>query len=40
METASPEGNPHEVKNTFDNLTLFGVDSYDATTYMARLSRP
>jgi uncharacterized protein (DUF608 family) len=30
-----PEGNPHEVKNTFDNLTLFGVDSYDATTYMA-----
>jgi uncharacterized protein (DUF608 family) len=30
-----PEGNPHEVKNTFDNLTLFGADSYDATTYMA-----
>jgi uncharacterized protein (DUF608 family) len=30
-----PEGNPHEVKNTFDNLVLFGVDSYDATTYMA-----
>ena len=30
-----PEGNPHEVKNTFDNLTLFGVDAYDATTYMA-----
>jgi uncharacterized protein (DUF608 family) len=30
-----PEGNPHEVKNTFDNLTLFGVDSYDATTFMA-----
>ena len=30
-----PEGNPHEVKNTFDNLTLFGVDAYDSTTYMA-----
>jgi uncharacterized protein (DUF608 family) len=30
-----PEGNPHEVKNTFDNLTLFGVDAYGATTYMA-----
>ena len=30
-----PEGNPHEVKNTFDNLVLFGVDSYDATTYLA-----
>jgi uncharacterized protein (DUF608 family) len=30
-----PEGNPHEVKNTFDNLTLFGLDSYDATTFMA-----
>jgi uncharacterized protein (DUF608 family) len=30
-----PEGNHHEVKNTFDNLTLFGVDSYDATTFMA-----
>lgn len=30
-----PEGNPHEVKNTFDNLTLFGVDSYDTTTFMA-----
>lgn len=30
-----PEGNPREVKNTFDNLTLFGVDSYDATTFMA-----
>ena len=30
-----PEGNPHEVKNTFDNLTLFGVDSYDATIFMA-----
>jgi uncharacterized protein (DUF608 family) len=30
-----PEGNPHEVKNTFDNLTLFGVDSYDVTIFMA-----
>jgi uncharacterized protein (DUF608 family) len=30
-----PEGNPHEVKNTFDNLTLFGADSYDATTFLA-----
>jgi uncharacterized protein (DUF608 family) len=30
-----PEGNPNEVKNTFDNLTLFGADSYDATTFLA-----
>jgi uncharacterized protein (DUF608 family) len=30
-----PEGNPGEVKNTFDNLVLFGVDSYDATSFMA-----
>jgi uncharacterized protein (DUF608 family) len=30
-----PEGNPNEVKNTFDNLTLFGVDSYDVTTFLA-----
>jgi uncharacterized protein (DUF608 family) len=30
-----PEGNPNEVKNTFDNLTLFGVDSYDATIFLA-----
>jgi len=30
-----PEGNPGEVKNTFDNLTLFGADAYDATTFMA-----
>jgi hypothetical protein len=30
-----PEGNPNEVKNTFDNLTLFGCDAYDATTFMA-----
>jgi len=30
-----PEGNPDEVKNTFDNITLFGVDSYDLTIFMA-----
>ncbi len=30
-----PEGNPNEVKNTFDNLTLFGVDAYDITIFMA-----
>jgi uncharacterized protein (DUF608 family) len=30
-----PEGNPGEVKNTFDNLTLFGADAYDATIFMA-----
>ncbi len=30
-----PEGNPNDVKNTFDNLTLFGVDAYDVTTFMA-----
>jgi uncharacterized protein (DUF608 family) len=30
-----PEGNPHEVKNTFDNIPLFGVDAYDATIFMA-----
>jgi uncharacterized protein (DUF608 family) len=30
-----PEGNPNEVKNTFDNLTLFGVDAYDVTTFLA-----
>src|SRR3990172_7588799 len=30
-----PEGNPGEVKNTFDNLVLFGVDAYDATSFMA-----
>ncbi|MBN2593142.1 MAG: hypothetical protein JXA81_06520 [Sedimentisphaerales bacterium] len=34
-EDGIPEGNPGEVKNTFDNLTLFGVDAYDATTFMA-----
>jgi uncharacterized protein (DUF608 family) len=30
-----PEGNPDEVKNTFDNITLFGVDAYDITIFMA-----
>jgi uncharacterized protein (DUF608 family) len=30
-----PEGNPGEVKNTFDNLTVFGVDAYDATIFMS-----
>jgi uncharacterized protein (DUF608 family) len=30
-----PEGNPEEVKNTFDNLVLFGADAYDTTTYLA-----
>ncbi len=30
-----PEGNPEEVKNTFDNLVLFGADAYDATTFLA-----
>jgi uncharacterized protein (DUF608 family) len=30
-----PEGNPHEVKNTFDNIPLFGADAYDATTFLA-----
>jgi len=30
-----PESNPGEVKNTFDNLPLFGVDAYDATIFMA-----
>ncbi len=30
-----PEGNPHEVKNTFDNIPLFGADAYDVTTFMA-----
>jgi uncharacterized protein (DUF608 family) len=30
-----PEGNPEEVKNTFDNLVLFGVDAYDVTTFLA-----
>jgi len=26
-----PEGNPGEVKNTFDNIKLFGYDSYSAS---------
>jgi uncharacterized protein (DUF608 family) len=30
-----PEGYPDEVKNTFDNLPLFGVDAYDVTIFMA-----
>ncbi len=30
-----PEGNPEEVKNTFDNLVLFGVDAYDVTIFLA-----
>jgi len=30
-----PEGYPGEVKNTFDNLPLFGIDAYDATIFMA-----
>jgi uncharacterized protein (DUF608 family) len=30
-----PEGNPNDVKNTFDNLTLFGIDAYDVTTFLA-----
>lgn len=29
-----PEGYPDEVKNTFDNLTLFGADAYDATQFL------
>ncbi len=30
-----PEGNPNEVKNTFDNIPLFGADAYDVTIFMA-----
>ncbi len=30
-----PEGNPHEVKNTFDNITLFGIDSYSTNGFLA-----
>ena len=33
-EDGIPEGNPHEVKNTFDNLVLFGADAYGATHYL------
>ena len=29
-----PEGYPDEVKNTFDNLVLFGADAYDATQFL------
>ena len=29
-----PEGYPDEVKNTFDNLILFGADAYDATQFL------
>jgi uncharacterized protein (DUF608 family) len=29
-----PEGYPDEVKNTFDNLTLFGTDAYDAGMFL------
>ena len=28
------EGYPEEVKNTFDNLVLFGADAYDATQFL------
>ncbi len=30
-----PEGNPNEVKNTFDNINLFGIDSYSANLFLA-----
>ncbi len=30
-----PEGNPDEVKNTFDNITLFGVDCYCCSVFLA-----
>jgi uncharacterized protein (DUF608 family) len=30
-----PEGNANEVKNTFDNIPLFGADAYDVTIFMA-----
>lgn len=30
-----PEGNPNEVKNTFDNINLFGIDSYSANVFLA-----
>jgi uncharacterized protein (DUF608 family) len=29
-----PEGYPNDVKNTFDNLVLFGADAYDATQFL------
>jgi uncharacterized protein (DUF608 family) len=30
-----PEGNPDEVKNTFDNIALFGIDSYSTNGFLA-----
>lgn len=30
-----PEGNPNEVKNTFDNIHLFGIDSYSTNGFLA-----
>ncbi len=30
-----PEGYPDEVKNTFDNITLFGIDSYCTNGFLA-----
>jgi uncharacterized protein (DUF608 family) len=30
-----PEGNPDEVKNTFDNIPLFGIDSYSTNGFLA-----
>jgi uncharacterized protein (DUF608 family) len=30
-----PEGNPDEVKNTFDNINLFGIDSYSTNGFLA-----
>lgn len=30
-----PEGHPDEVKNTFDNINLFGVDAYSANVFLA-----
>ncbi|MEJ2664829.1 MAG: GH116 family glycosyl hydrolase [Spirochaetia bacterium] len=29
-----PEGHAEDVKNTFDNLVLFGADAYDATQFL------
>ena len=33
-EDGIPEGYPEDVKNTFDNLVLFGADAYDATQFL------
>ena len=30
---------PNDVKNTFDNLPLFGIDAYDLTIFMAAAGR-